>query len=193
MRFPVNRSAVERVPFRACWLYRVVPARSRPCYPRDRMTLCVHEAGHLIVGVAMGITQTGAAVWNDGEGIRGRVEHGHHAAPEIEDWRAPGCVVAALQLAAWFQAGVMAEMLLHGCDDPACVFIEDTADARNTRRAFEIVEMHEIGSIHGPLYAAQRWAGAMIKANWSEVKRLAAILDVHGALDAEDVQKLSSA
>lgn len=55
-----------RPPFR--WVRRFWPSMDAPQFPRDRISTCYHEIGHIIVGSAYGSTPIGVVVRRDNSG-----------------------------------------------------------------------------------------------------------------------------
>src|SRR5690554_4257885 len=87
-----------------------------PAYRRDRRTLAVHEAAHAVLAAIFRIPMQGARVFEEGDHIDGAVDLDRariaEAAtlPEPPEWATQR---AAIELAAMYAAGVLAELRFH--------------------------------------------------------------------------------
>lgn len=159
-----------------------------PEYPRDRWTISVHEAAHLVVTlqvcgpcsgtqyVAKVDTSGGGRVEAHRDGVR--VGHAHviDHPPRLHNpdaWRP-----AALDRAAVYMAGLAAETLLHRCTEEVTgwVDMQDYPDVQNASRflAFGWPDHHG-----GPLWLAWRHALHLLTRDgaWDWVLRVAWEID----------------
>lgn len=176
--------------------------RAWPEYARDRHTLSVHEAAHLVVGLVTSSWQEDrrAVVYDTDDGAGGQVEPAVPGPPPtrtLEEALAPVAVPIHPQLqylatlrAATYLAGYAAEARLHGFADQVSgppSAINGSEDARCARIWLRFAWPDE--RIR-PMWRAWTMADALTKDHWAWIRRVAAVIAAHGECDTATAQTL---
>lgn len=170
-------------PFRwATWAW---PRVSLPDYPRDRRTLCYHEAAHAVLGLLFDLPIGSAHIFDDADGLHGKVEMTPRQPQDTSALIPPEVMEAAgVRIAAMYVSGVIAELLLHGIEPPGWLGL-DTPDWRNARAVLKEAFGHDL-----PLFYCQCVAAAILSENWAWVQAVADVLGDAGTLSADAVRLL---
>jgi hypothetical protein len=174
------------------WMLWAWPKVALPEYPRDRRTVAYHEAGHAVLSHMLRLPMTGARVHDAAPGVTpcGIVNMDQSAIKALAevtmDTEIPQPLheLVAVELAAMYVAGTMAELKLHGLEVNGWLGV-DSPDFKNARSilcdAFEW---------DGPLYYCQRLASAVLTENWPWVVAVADEINAQGSVTAEDIARL---
>jgi hypothetical protein len=162
--------------------------RKLPDYPRTRMNLCYHEAGHAVMAriVKFNARSATVEVFFDNGATGGNV-----CLPKGSDSREPApdmppflMRLASIQLAAIYLAGFESEQIYHGIELPGCLLI-DAPDIRNASQFL----CATYGTAQG-LYYVQRLARVILRTTWDFVQAVAYELDAKGTLTEVDLEEL---
>lgn len=145
-----------------------------------RDAVAIHEAGHAVCMLSLGVPIIVADVSDDG--ISGKVQHGFSAVPD--EVHVPVAVdrLCGIFAAAIYHAGLEAEKLHGGFETPA-------GTEWRWRNYPDHVEAERIlGALftRPPHGYAKRVAAAILSRNWQHVKTIAAHLQAHGAWRPDD-------
>ena len=166
-------------------------------YPRDRRTIAIHEAGHLVAWLAYGLTAdrlsarmtpcgTGGAVTRldaTGQpiGAPGTLDPQHTEAGPVSACFQRLC----LQWAAMYCAGYVAEACLHGVADRTTGYPQVLAGEPDMKNAVAFVSFGWPPHDNGPLHRAWQHAGELIAEHWGWVQRVAAEIEQAGHCTGE--------
>lgn len=170
------------------WATWAWPKVSLPDYPRDRRTICYHEAAHAVVALLFDLPIGSAHIFDDAGGLHGKVEITPRP-PRDTAAPIPRAVLeaAGVRLAAMYLSGTIAELLLHGFEASGWLGL-DTRDWRHARTVLKEAFGHDL-----PLFYCQCVAAAVLSANWDWVRAVAEALDEAGTLSVQTVQRLCPA
>ena len=156
-------------------------------YPRSRMSLCYHEAGHVVADRAVGLSVESAAVEEDKGTIGGHVYYSNGASDRTDP--NPQCPpfllrLAAIQIATAYLAGYQSELIYHDIELPGCLMLDDS-DTHWASQSLRVT----YGTAQG-LYYVQRLANVILRAVWDCVQAIARELDAKVTLTEADLERL---
>ncbi len=178
----MNSPTIEFPP--KSWLTRVFPISSIPRRPPDVETLAFHEAGHAIVGLFFCLPIDKAELeipTNEKEVLRGRVTL-KNGSSGLDDSEIPLALKqkVALELGAWYAAGLQAELLHHDLTVSGPVF-PGSHDYTNLNKALAWGFGHP-----QPVYYCQQLSKAILTGLWPAVESLAEALLVQHCVSVDE-------
>lgn len=166
-----------------------------PAYARGPGMIAVHEAGHLVADLALGVTQADLVAVS--HGTHGEVQRADRtgtpgAVADLvpdPDAAMPECFkVAVLQRAAMFLAGHAAEIEAAEQDVTGWPWpLMDQPDLQNAVAFLGLAWPHRID---GPLAAAWMLARDTLRHEWPWLLRVASVVEQTGRCTAEDARML---
>ncbi len=163
------------------------PVAQIPDYDHTPMTLAIHEAAQALLCAIFRVPMTEAEIDRTGA-QSGKVSIEVRA---VDDDPVPADALrrSALQLAAMFQAGTVAELIHHGLEIPdGHVLLKECPDFDKARRVLELGGV--VGSATGGLFLSQQLAFGLLQNGWAGVESLAHVLLSRGKVQSHEILQI---
>lgn len=165
------------------WLWSW-PIVKLPSHQKDRRTIAHHEAAHAVLLHLFGLPIAGASVYDaaDEDGVLGYVQVGECKPPVSGVSDQAERERAAINLAAIYLGGIMAELHLHELQLHGRLFLPGNSDFIHARNV-----LLKVFGWDRALYFAQLHAAELVAAHWGWIARVADALLAGTDIGAEYV------